>query len=151
MKRLIVLSMLTSLLGCNDKEEIVECDAIYDTVFIVDNETDKEITVSNDYPYTIYGDRDVALLFGESEVIYGRSGLGPCDNETLLEDKLQDDFLIPFGGMPEYSFTMTIDGEEVSSEIWLRKYWSFTPDYYSWTYTLTVTDELLSELADKKE
>ncbi|MDR2890639.1 MAG: hypothetical protein LBV18_03420 [Alistipes sp.] len=138
MNKFVCLLTLPALfIGCSDTKPNVECDAGYTMEFYVENGTNKEVVVSNN---TLHD----AISPGGRFMVDDSFSLGPCDNNVLMTDRFPDDYRI---GAAKYNFSMTIDGEDISDEIWLRKHWSFTPGYYSWTYTLVVTDELLAELA----
>jgi hypothetical protein len=124
---------------------------------VLDNKTDKTITVSYHGPYET---RNSYVLSGASTEIY--DGLPPRDREIglLLGDILPDgsksirdeltyDYIeSPYNPSSSVLMTIAVDGKGVSDEIWLRKYWSVAANKMDLTYTLTVTDELLASLPD---
>lgn len=149
MKNTLLLAvLLVFFIGCDKDRGSSDCDAIYTTEFRVENRSDREIVISSE---TQNASNDETISPGRVLLVDSRYKMGPCDGDTLMEDIFTDDYRICVGGTIDYPFTMTIDGEEVSSDIWLRKYWSFRPEQRLCTYTLFVTDRLLSELADKDE
>ena len=150
MKKLILLVLLSaSFAGC---EVEPEGDLAASWMIVVENKTDKDILVSGGHLYTPVQD-GVVIAPMESEYIAHLSILGASDSKDPLIDIFEehhidnmnegpDDLFGPFD-----PFTMTIAGEPVSEDIWLRKYWVFTSnDPLIAYYTLTVTDELLASL-----
>ncbi len=153
MKKLVLLFVVIAVCyGCDKKEYAVECDAFYVWEFVVENKTnDKEIKIDTDYPLGPYANHYV-LTPNKGDVIMDIGTLGGCDAKGVMPDIIKDvveTFHIGYG--EEYPFFMIIDGESVSQDIWLPKYWSFEAGLYDSTYTLTVTDELLEQLAEKEE
>jgi hypothetical protein len=137
------------------------CDAHFVWKCIVTNATnDKIIVVTYGRNHGIIADIEP----NKSETVTRLSRMGAtCKAQSALGEYYQGDgFRICYPGAfdtdadtyediyKDISFSMTVDGEEVTDDIWLNKHWTFAPDldnYYRATYTLTVTDELLAELA----
>lgn len=148
MKKLFVYFALVAFLampGCKK-----ECQADYNWVLDVKNETEREITMLNN---TGYGDYVVRIAAGQSGTMTGRLYGGSCDSNKPQEDHLTLQDALPYGD----SFTtelsenknwlsMTVGDNSVPQAIWQRKYWSFKSDNYNRIYTLTVTDEFLESL-----
>ncbi|MDR2890484.1 MAG: hypothetical protein LBV18_02625 [Alistipes sp.] len=145
MKKLIIFMLFIFTVGCDDKRSVL-CEAGYTTEFIVINETTREIALFCDLP-----EEDIAIMSSETGTIYESLETGACDSKNLMLDLFEEGQVIRVSPenylLDSHPYSMTINGEAVPDAIWLRKHWSFTPGYYSWTYTLTVTDELLAELA----
>ncbi len=145
MKRLIVFIMFVILFCCCRDKETVIIDYSYEWDFFIENDTNKEILITEDCPYGPF-DGPYILANGDIKQVSGLWQLGG-ESKAKLEDNLRNDFRISHFSLGDgYPFTMTIDGANVPDEIWLRKYWSFESDFYVRTYTLTVTDELLRQL-----
>ncbi len=149
----MVLVLVAALLvGCKKKDHyMTNWDCWYTWEFVVENKTgSKEIKINTDYPWGPYANHYV-LAPKESDVIMDTASIGGCNAVNPMPDIFaeMDDFHLGFGD--EYPFFMTIDGETVSADIWLLKNWSFEAGLYDSTYTLTVTDELLEQLAEAAE
>ena len=159
MKKVLLLFTLFVLSwNCSKKEGIpegIECDAGYEWFFVIKNGTgDKEIEISTDYQWGTGYPKQITLAPNDNAAISEVDILGPCGAKEPMEElMLGDNFyvhpidLILSG--PDQFFTMTVDGVEVSHEIWNIKYWPFEADpsdFYKAYYTLTVTDELLDSL-----
>lgn len=155
MKRYVLLLILLPLLyGCDNEDMELFVDYGYEWKFVVANETgDKEIIVTQDYPYGPFP-HIFALAPKRSDVIWAEYLLG-SEATGVMPDFFEDGSLrLVVGGFDYvrgdyevYPFTMTVDGKKISSDIWLRKHWSFSSELYVATYTLTVTDELLASLS----
>jgi hypothetical protein len=148
-KFVLIIALLALCLSCDKKDDRwgVECDAVYPAEFVIENKTDKEILVSNNHPNQ---GGAVSVVPGETEIMAtGLYFTNQCENTELLKDLFDDDndlvYEVPLDDLG-FPFTMTISGKPAPDGIWIRKYWTFTPGYYSWTYTLVVTDELLASL-----
>lgn len=162
MKKYILLSLfLFQFTSCNNDSEkgtIVLEDYGYEWEFVVVNETEStRIDITQDYPYGPFP-HIFALAPGENDLVWEKYSLGGKADKPMQDEYENEAWRLSVGGFwpvdsedESYPFTMTIDGKEVSSEIWLRKYWSFESTFYTATYTLTVTDELLAELAEAGE
>lgn len=153
MKKYLFLAALVALLfGCKKGEDgidpniTVHSDCIHIMTVIVRNETDKVVTLTNRYSDQGSGWSNATIAPGTTydEVSYTVT-LGSCENKRLLPDLFAPENFV-FGMRNTPVFRMSIDGKDVSDDIWLRKYWSFTPGYFDWEYTLTVTDRLLAIL-----
>ncbi len=141
------------------KEE--RCETAYNFIYIVKNATDREIVVSPWYDDSEEGLLSVTLSPGNTRRVYNNVFSVACDR-TPLEDGYEDDDLLPSlggwgynyggygGGYGDDEFSMTVGGEEVPEEIWMRENWTFEsdhfPQYGNMIYTLTVTDELLARI-----
>lgn len=152
MKRILLLLLSTALfVGCTRITSWSDCG--YSLDFMVVNETEAMIVIDNEGTYWPSYGESISIAAGKDDIIGEEVQLGSCDNKTLLPDELDDDYRISqsdYYGWEGDPFTMTIDGREVSDEIWLRKHWSFESDFYNRTYTLHVTDELLEQLGWKE-
>ena len=158
MKKIGFLAILFVLCaGCKKEESkyIKLCDADYVWFFMVKNETgDKEIFISTEYPYGTGYPKQFTLAPGDSGTLSVFATLGSCDAQKPMKElNFGDDFyVVPLSSIiygPDQFFTMTVDGVEVSHEIWNIRYWPFEADmsdFHKAYYTLTVTDELLDSL-----
>ncbi len=153
MKRYVFfITLLIVLSGCNKEngdETQSEKTYVYTEEFVLDNRTDKQIEVINNYPESMSWDNTTIVADESERFLQYAVWLGACFFEELLQDVYPDEdmrLLVTNGGTQ--AFSITVDSEKVSDDVWLRKHWEFTPGYTTWTYTLTVTDELLEQLRE---
>lgn len=150
-KIFLVLAATVVLAGCSKDE----CKTKYERTYKISNQTDKTITVKGFFSYDGYGDSNATtpIAPGKSEIVCKLSWLGPCGRNIVLENTAEDNHIAPFSTseanmatMGWKTFEMTVEEKNISKDIWRYKHWSYTGDYYKETYTLTVTDELMSKL-----
>ncbi len=111
------------------------CDYSCFTDFVVINQTASIIEVNGEYG-------QIKIYPNEEGLVYMESDL--CGDRSTLSDRYAEypDWKIVNG------FNMTINGENVSEEIWTRKYWEFSSIIVRKAkYTLTFTEELLETLS----
>ncbi len=147
-KLLFLITLMIPLLGCKkDNNEFVQCDAAYSMNIVVKNETNKVVLMTNKYPESSIGWEDQTIPAGETnDHVSFMIGLGPCENDRLSVDMMHEDEIVFGTNIGTSVFRISVGGEDVTDDIWLRKYWTYTPGYFDETYTLTITDELLASL-----
>ncbi len=143
MKNYFLLLSLFLLCCCNP--ETITSDASVEYEFRVINRSERVVVISSDDPDV----ESVTLAKGDRKVICQFLSLGTVSNKKPMRDPMKENHYI--GEYLRYPFTMTADGENVSDDIWLRRYWSFESGLHSLTYTLIVTDRLLERLAEEEE
>lgn len=116
--------MTLAMTGCS------EHDYGYTVDYNVVNRTEFDIVIYN-------GKSKLTIQSGEAQTVHQTSGL--CEKDAIITDNFGD--LLYLSG-----YSMNLDGEMISSEIFERKYLVFESEVYHATYTLTVTEELLQSL-----
>jgi len=148
----VAVAVALSLTACHEKP----CETNIASTYTVKNATDMEIVVTGHHG-NMYGDSDapVTIAPGASEIVSTYTWITSCGQPEVMPDMMTGDMIAPFGategGMAFYGekFKMTIGGEAVSADIWYYKHWTYAGGRLSQTYTLTVTDTLLTELSAK--
>jgi hypothetical protein len=176
MKKAFLFSALAAvtvtLAGCGSDEPTVFS---LTKEFIVENKTDREIAVSftprdfygpylsaNGAYYGGYGyaynseEEDIVTIKiapGKSELVHLDAWPDAPEHKGNLADLIAPEDSVPYGDDVDvkdykYPYSMTVGGESIPEVIWLRKQWSYQLNSLETTatYTLTVTDELLSKL-----
>lgn len=100
--------------------------------------------------YNIINDTDakIVLVKGTSETIMPgeevtiHEGGGMCSKNYEPTQDYPEDHLL----LNNVELKLKVNGQTVSREIWMVKYWDFASEIYHATYTLTVTDELIKSI-----
>lgn len=143
MKRLLLLVAAWLLGGCDMSIPKPDVDYAYTWNFNVANETDREIVLTDIF----YPERQpVVIAPWQSEWITDID-LSGGEPTCVMGDIFANLQMTEKGYADMFHFTMTVDEAVVSDEVWRRENWTFEAGVHLSTYTLTVTDELLTQLA----
>lgn len=119
------------------------CDVIGSYSIIVENKTEKEITIKfhndsrcsfNDNP------KDVIILPGEEKVVRIIEGALNSPSHDWLSD-IEDRHI------EEILFDTYFDGEKIEKELWQRENWAYHKSgKWKAEYKMVITDDLLEEI-----